>query len=120
MSVQAECDSDPDSQIPLLDSIVLKQCGVIFFDLFTRFKNNEMSTDDCDSSVSTTSYSIGHTYMDLHMGRTFDRLYDMMSHYLENVDISYQSSPKELYDYLNVFMQNVQLHDINRYSILVY
>lgn len=114
MSAQAERNLDPDSQIKLLDSIVLKQCGVIFFDLFTRFKNNEMSTGDCDSSVSTTSFSIGDTYMDLHMRKIFDRLYDMMSHYLENVDISYQSSPKELYDYLNIFMQNVQLHDINR------
>lgn len=114
MSVQAECNLDPDSQIQLLDSMVLKQCGVIFFDLFTQFKNNDMSNGDCDSSASTTSQSIGDTYMDLHMGRTFDRLYDMMSHYLENVDISYQSSPKELYEHLNVFMQNVQLHKINR------
>lgn len=114
MSARAECNCDPDNHIQLLDSNLLKQCGVIFYDLFTRFKNNDVSAGNFNSSVSFTLFSADDTYMDLHMGRIFDRLYDMMSNYLENIDSSYLSKPRQLYEDLNTYMQNVELHEINR------
>lgn len=114
MSARAECDCDPDNKIQLLDLNVLKQCGVIFYDLFTQFKNNDISGGNFNSSVSITLFSSDNTYMDLHMGRIFDRLYDMMYNYLENIDSSYRWKPRQLYEDLNLYMQNVQLHEINR------
>jgi len=126
------CGSDTrndEDQTELLDVMVLKTCGQLVFDLFRRFRNNEVestdgdSTDTIPSSTATADDcsessigSTGETYLDALMVRAFDRLYDVMSRDLEKADRRFQTPPKlQLYHELQNFVCHYQLHQINRY-----
>ncbi|XP_026808798.1 uncharacterized protein LOC113551008 [Rhopalosiphum maidis] len=126
------CDSDTrndEDQTELLDAMVLKTCGQLVFDLFRRFRNNEVESTDGDSADTISSStataddcsessigSTGETYLDALMVRAFDRLYDVMSLDLEKADRRFQTPPKlQLYHELQNFVCHYQLHQINRY-----
>lgn len=129
-----ECDSGVQNvdQTELLDVMVLKTCGQLVFDLFERFENNDANStggdDTCSSNTTISSTatadnsdglsnsSVGDTYHDVLMVRTFDKLYDVMSQDLEKVNLCYQISPKlQLYHKLKNFVSHYRLHQINRY-----
>lgn len=128
-----ECDSGVQNvdQTELLDVMVLKTCGQLVFDLFERFENNDanstggdtcssnstiLSTATADNSDGLSNSSVGDTYHDVLMDRTFDKLYDVMSQDLEKVNLCYQIPPKlQLYHKLKNFVSHHRLHQINRY-----
>jgi hypothetical protein len=123
MSVMPKCEPETTNEveIEMLDVNVLKRCGDLIFNLFRRLKNDELldSNSSCSLSTNMSFCSAGDTYMELIMMKTFDQLYDMMSHDLEKADSSYMVAPKlHLYDDLNDFMRHDQLHQINRYRVI--
>lgn len=127
-----ECDSGVQNagQTELLDVMVLKTCGQLVYDLFERFENHDANStggdSDSDTTISLTdtldncdgssNSSVGDTYHDVLMTRTFDKLYDVMSQDLEKVNPCYQVPPKlQLYHKLKKFVSHYRLHQINRY-----
>lgn len=122
-SIMSKCKPETinEVEIELLDVDILKRCGVLIFNLFSRLKNDELLGSDSSCSLSTTTSfcRAGDTYMELIMMKTFDQLYDLMSHDLEKADSNYMVPPKlQLYDDLNDFMRHDQLHQINRYRLI--
>ncbi|XP_025202723.1 uncharacterized protein LOC112599859 [Melanaphis sacchari] len=114
-----ECDSGNDeNQTELLETVVLKTCGQLVFDLFRRFVRGEVTSTDDDSSDDTMSSigSTGETYLDVMMTDAFDRLYDVMSPDLEKADRRYRTPPRlQLYNELKGFVRYYELHRVNRY-----
>lgn len=124
MLVTPKCKSDTKIEvaIELLNVNVLNRCGVLIFNLFERLKKDGILGNDsvCSSSTSMSSCSAGDTYMELNMKRAINELYDMMSHDLEKIDCSYIVPPRQqLYDDLNDFILHDELHQINRYILII-
>lgn len=125
MSITQGCISEVPNEIKikLLDVDVLKRCGVLVFNLFKRSKDEAIlesyNIDTLNISYDASYYSEGDTYIELVMRKTFDELYDTMSHDLEKADgIFMVPSKLQLYDDLNDFIQKDQLHQINRYRLI--